>query len=522
MQRQESLKVWWPLDPNYSDCRLEILKLCRHHITHLSSEVSDHIPGPFVLIKLVFALRTGNNGLFDCHLVADGTGQFKVNGGRGVIEAEVKPVGCKHLVEAVSIDCRGNELPSCTGNFLFLLPASIPTAYQIDIRFRALTGELLDTISRPILTHHQGTNLFDYCDGHSLPSVEFPIFKKHLVGILGIPEGQKIVSYFQELVENGAIECFRRDMLRLIQHIHTSNHVEAKYQDLLLAVKLEECLILYQMGDFEGCKHAGEEVCIQANRNHSTNYNALVGRAKSVISGAYRMEEDFEKAEELLDSSTELLQAVVPNEETSINHTRVAALLCEKAAVMGITKSERKKLKKALKDVILRPRHRYERNQSRNARSRRRALIRAILFYLCSRKGKATNLQTDVSQKDLARAEEFAQKFKRDYLTNCPMRDRAGFYSAYGDLLTRKGQYEEAIRSVSEALKIAEDLHLRIDVNGARDRLQQLDRLRMVREETGRRRRDLADRRMEEYHGYQEPGCEVLPGLLRELDRAVN
>ena len=143
----------------------------------------------------------------------------------------------------------------------------------------------------------------------------------------------------------------------------------------------------------------------------------------------------------------QLLQAVVPNEETSINHTRVAALLCEKAAVMGITKSERKKLKKALKDVILRPRHRSERNQSRNARSRRRALIRAILFYLCSRKGKATNLQTDVSQKDLARAEEFAQKFKRDYLTNCPMRDRAGFYSAYGDLLTRKGQYEEGLYS---------------------------------------------------------------------------
>lgn len=63
---------------------------------------------------------------------------------------------------------------------------------------------------------------------------------------------------------------------------------------------------MYQMGDFEGCKHAGEEVCIQANRNHSTNYNALVGRAKSVVSGAFRMEEDFEKAEELLDSSTEV------------------------------------------------------------------------------------------------------------------------------------------------------------------------------------------------------------------------
>nr|XP_058972089.1 uncharacterized protein LOC131798458 isoform X2 [Pocillopora verrucosa] len=512
MQMPESCKGSWPLDSSCLVYNLEILKACRHHFAHiggslpedslcfLSSEVSHLCPGPFVQIQLVVALRTGNNELLDCHLVAGETGQFKVNGGRGVIEAEVKPVGCKHLVETLSIDCGGKELPTCTGNFLFLLPVSSST-YQVNIRFRALTGELLDEISKPILTHRQGTNLFDYCDGHSLPSVEFPISKKQPVG---------------------AIECFRRDKLCLMQHINTSNHVEEKYQDLLLAVKLEECLILYQMGDFEGCKHAGEEVCIQANRNHSTNYNALVGRAKSVVSGAFRMEEDFEKAEELLDSSTELLQAVVPNEETSINHTRVAALLCEKAAVRGITKSERKKLKKALKDVILRPRHRFERNQSRNARSRRRALIRAILFYLCSRKGKATNLQTDVSQKDLARAEEFAQKFKRDYLTNCPMRDRAGFYSAYGDLLTRKGQYEEAIRSVSEALKIAEDLHLRIDVNGARDRLQQLDRLRMVREETGRRRRDLADRRMEEYHGYQEPGCEVLPGLLMELDRAMN
>ena len=60
------------------------------------------------------------------------------------------------------------------------------------------------------------------------------------------------------------------------------------------------------MGDLEGCKHTGKDVCIQANRNHSTNYNALVGRAKSVVSGVYKMEENFEMAEELLDSSTEV------------------------------------------------------------------------------------------------------------------------------------------------------------------------------------------------------------------------
>ena len=143
----------------------------------------------------------------------------------------------------------------------------------------------------------------------------------------------------------------------------------------------------------------------------------------------------------------QLLQAVVPNEETPINRTRFAALLCEKEAVMGITKSEEEKLEEFLKDVTLRSGHRLERNQSRIARSPRRFLIRAILHYLRSKKDKATNLQTDVSQRALAIADEYAQQFKRDFLTNCPMRDRAGFYIAYGDLLTRKGQYEEGLYS---------------------------------------------------------------------------
>ncbi|XP_022795778.1 uncharacterized protein LOC111334336 [Stylophora pistillata] len=422
----------------------------------------------------------------------------------------------------MAIACNGNELPSCAGKFTFLLPANIPTAYHISLKFRALTGEMLDAISLPILTHYQQTNLLDYWEGHSLPSLELPIPKKQLVGILGIPEAQKIVSYFQELVENGAIGCFRQDQLRLIQHTQTSNHVKAKFQDLLLAVQLEECLIGYQMEDLEGCKRVGEHVCIQANRNHSTNYNALVGRAKSVVSGAYKMEKEFVKAEELLDSSTELLQAVVPGVETSINRTSFAALLCEKADVVGINTSEEKKLKKALKDVIQHYRHQLEGNQSRIARSPRRALIRAILYYLCSTKDKATNLQTDVSHKALTRAEEFAEQFMREFLPNCPMRDRAGFFNAYGDLLTRKGHYEEATHSVSEALKIAEDLRLGIDVKGARDRLQQLNRLGMERAETGRSHPEFAERRVEEYHGFQGPGCEVLQGLLMELERAMN
>ena len=79
-----------------------------------------------------------------------------------------------------------------------------------------------------------------------------------------------------------------------------------------------------------------------------------------------------------------------------------------------------------------------------------------------------------------------------------------------------------ATHSVSEALKIAEDLQLGIDVKGARDRLQQLNRLGMERAETGRSHPEFAERRVEEYHGFQGPGCEVLQGLLMELERAMN
>lgn len=513
--------------------KLEILEACRHHIPNLrclllegslcsaSSNGLQFSPGPFVKIQLVVALRNDKQELFDCRLVAAGNQQCKVNGGRSVIKAEVKPAGSMYLAETLAIDCSGDELGSFTRNFVFLLPASIPTEYLISLEFRAVTGELLDDIQLQVLTHYQQTSLFDFCDGHSLLSVELPCPKKELVGILGTPEAQKIVSYFQELVENGAERCFRRDQLRLFQTIGELSHSEALLQDLQLAVKLEESLMLYQMGDYERCKQLGESICLHANTYHSPNYNSIAGTAKCTISSAYKMERNFTKAEELLDSSTELLESVVPGEETAINRTCLAALLSEKGTVEGITEQEKKKLKKALKDAMLHYRHQLNKTQRRNANSPRRALIRMILFYLHSTRDQATNLQIAVSNKVLDKVKEFIQQFNREFLVNCSMRDKALFCNAYGDLLTRKGQYEEAISSVSEALKIAEDLQLQTDIKGARDRLLQLDRLRMERGEGGQWPHDLDERRVARYQGFEEPGFEVLERFLEQLTRRV-
>ena len=68
----------------------------------------------------------------------------------------------------------------------------------------------------------------------------------------------------------------------------------------------QESLLLYQMGNLEGCKQLSEDVCYQAVKFNSPNYNVIAGKAKSVLSGAYKQERRFTKAEEVLETSTEV------------------------------------------------------------------------------------------------------------------------------------------------------------------------------------------------------------------------
>ena len=64
--------------------------------------------------------------------------------------------------------------------------------------------------------------------------------------------------------------------------------------------------MLYQMGNLEGCKQLSEDVCNQAVKFNSPNYNVIAGKAKSVLSDAYKQERKFTKAEEVLETSTEV------------------------------------------------------------------------------------------------------------------------------------------------------------------------------------------------------------------------
>ena len=130
----------------------------------------------------------------------------------------------------------------------------------------------------------------------------------------------------------------------------------------------------------------------------------------------------------------QLLEAVVPGEETAINRTCVAALFSEKAAVVGITKSEEKKMTKAMKAALIHYGHQRDRGLNTNARSPRRSLIRSIFYYLHSTREKATNLQIPVPDKVMSVVEKFIRNFSRDFLNDCPMRDKALFYNALGDL----------------------------------------------------------------------------------------
>ena len=139
----------------------------------------------------------------------------------------------------------------------------------------------------------------------------------------------------------------------------------------------------------------------------------------------------------------QLLEVVVPGEETAINRTCVAALFSEKAAVVGITNLEKKRMKKAMKAAQIHYRHQRDRGLNTNARAPRRSLIRSIFYYLHSSREKASNLQIPVSGKNMSLVETLIRNFSNDFLDDCPMRDKALFYNALGDLHTRKGDYEQ-------------------------------------------------------------------------------
>ena len=75
---------------------------------------------------------------------------------------------------------------------------------------------------------------------------------------------------------------------------------------------------------------------------------------------------------------------------------------------------------------------------------------------------------------------------------------------------------------VSEASRIAEDLQLQADIKGTRDRLMQLERLRLDRGEIGPRRpREMAEETLARNLHFQEPQLEILQGHLDELTRML-
>ena len=75
---------------------------------------------------------------------------------------------------------------------------------------------------------------------------------------------------------------------------------------------------------------------------------------------------------------------------------------------------------------------------------------------------------------------------------------------------------------MSEASRIAADLQLQPDIKGTRDRLQQLDRLRIDRGEIGPRRpREMAEETMARNLRFQEPQLEILQGHFEELTRVL-
>ena len=138
----------------------------------------------------------------------------------------------------------------------------------------------------------------------------------------------------------------------------------------------------------------------------------------------------------------QLLESVVPGEDTASNLTCLAAFYSEKAAVLGISQSEKNAMDMACENVMWHYGHQLGQNMQRNARAPRRSLYRRIFCYLHASRRRATNMQVHVSTEDLKEVEKLIGQFRQNFLNDCPLRDKALFLCAQADVMARTGQFE--------------------------------------------------------------------------------
>jgi len=440
------------------------------------------------VVQFVVAVKDENTGeIWDCNASPE-IEQIRITrDGMFRIVPEVKPYA---WMLARSVDCRNKQLPPYAGNLAFMLPVNHekPTHHAVTLKLcQGRTDydcKVLHVVQFIITSHKRGTSLFDFQSGRTITEVEKPMPKIRMQGVLAGELGRAIRMHFQNLGDNGQYNQFLRDSQKLVERVNGI----IKFQDLLLAVRLEEAIIYFGQNKMDDCLATCWDVCARATRHNSGNWPFLLTKAFYIISAVYRQAKEFGKANEYMEKSSECLEPASLSEETAVNRYNAAALLAEKSAAVGLTPNEESEAERLFEEVagIW-----TQQKENESMRCVIRSYNRMITYFLKTSRTKFPDLRKDVSEVNLVKAGEAIRKVEKNLIAQCPKRLKATFLIGKADYFIRRatrkgtniterersGDFDEAMAVLTEALQISQELSMQKEIEGIQDRMRTIREL---------------------------------------------
>jgi len=445
-------------------------------------------PNPFVVVQFVVAVVDEDTGeIWACNATPEKHQIYVTRDGMFRIVPEVEPYA---WMLARDIDCRKKSVPPYAGNLTFMLPFEHekPSHHLVRIKLCQVADyncEVLDEVRFSITSHERGTHYSDFQSGRTVTEIEKPIPRIQMQGVLATKLGRTVRMHFVNLGDNGQYDQFLRDRQKLVERVGGI----VKFEDLLLAVELEEAALYYTQDRKEDCLATCRDVCERASRLNSGNWPFLLTRAFYIISALYRQTKEFDLAKEYIEKSSECLELVVLSEETAVNRYNAAALLAEKSADVGITADEEINAQRLFEEVA------GFWSQLKENESMMRYVIRShnrmTTYFLKTSRTRFPDLGKEVSEVDIVKAGTAIQKVERNLLTQCPKRLEATFLIGKADYFirraTRRGlgisegdrklDFQRAKDELDKAMRISRELMMHKEIEGIEDRTRTIQDL---------------------------------------------
>lgn len=489
---RESIDATHPTTSTFrpNRARLVIIQKCRQLSDEIyfgqSRRIQLHpcvIQVPFLALVVQFVVAVidiDTEEIWDCHASPHFKDLYLTRDGGFKIVPKVVPYA---WMLATNTDCRNKQLPSYAGNLVFVLPVKneTPITYTIRITLYQKITEYedieLDMKQLTVKSHERNTNLWDYQSGRTVMEVEKPLPRIKMSGVLSKQSGRTVVMHFQRLGDNGQYNQFLIDKQKLTDRVDGI----VRYQDLYLAVRLEEAIIQFAQNKMDDCLAICRDVAARANRSNSGNWPFLMTKAYYIISAIHRQAENFDLSAEYMENSTECLEVACVSEETAVNKYNKAALIQAKSAAIGITSEEDREIEEIFEDVKI---IWAQQEQNDSMRCINRMSIRMIYHYLSSSRQKFPDPRKDVSAVNIAKADRIIKEVENRLLPQCKKRFKATFLIAKADSSIRKAlqrdtefteqervaYLREAENVLNQAEQISRDLKMQNEIQGINDR----------------------------------------------------